>query len=109
MTTARTIQEASDKAIDLKNQAQNKASELRDDATDRANELKEKVQSVIYELASELKDRASTAQAYLSSGSEVVKDKTLEANEQFVKCVRTHPWKSVGAAALVGYLLGKML
>lgn len=101
-TTARTIQDFQDKA-------QNKASEIKDDVRDTERDLERKVKSVIYDLAGDLKRKAADAQSYISNGSEVVKDKTLEANEEFVKCVKEHPWKSVGAAVLVGYLLGKML
>jgi ElaB/YqjD/DUF883 family membrane-anchored ribosome-binding protein len=71
-----------------------KASDLKDKAQDAASNFKDK--------ASDLKDRATDS---LKNSYATARDATLNAEEDVIEYVRANPVKSIGIALLTGFAL----
>lgn len=56
-----------------------------------------------------LKQQMEVAQEQMGSYGEVMKDRYHELCEKTEECVRSHPWKALGAAALIGLIIGKVM
>lgn len=56
-----------------------------------------------------LKQQMEVAQEQMGNYREVVRDKYHEMCERTEECVREHPWKALGVAALIGLIIGKSM